>query len=130
MDPNSRNQRWSKWQWTVYPGRRVAVPFEPIKRVIANFARQHFGQAGQMRITEKLDQYVIELLTEGKPAHDPSFVRYTAAVFENFFTVQFGVGTRTVQAEPRWMAGSRQDGSPHDQMIMLPPLNIKELAKG
>ena len=130
MNPNSRNQVWSKWEWTIRPGRRLALPFEPVKLAIANFAGRHFGKASQMRITEKLDHYRIELLTEGKPVHDPDFVTWTAGVFENFFTVQFGVGTVTQLAPPKLMAGSRQDGSPHDQLIILPTLNLRELAKG
>lgn len=130
MNPNSGNQTWSKWQWTVYPGRRLALPFEPIKLAIANFTTRQFGRAGRMRITEKLDHYVIELLTEGKPAHDPDFVQITARQFENFFTSQFGVSTRTMQAPPTFMAGSRQDGSSRDQLIILPTINFREMAKG
>lgn len=123
MNPNSRNQTWSKWSWTVTPGRQIKLPFQAVKLMLANFARRHFGQAGQMRITEKLDHYLIELLTEGRPAHDPEFVAYTTAVFENFYTAQFGVGTRTTLTGPRLMAGSRQDGSPPEQMVILPPLH-------
>lgn len=123
MNPNSRNQTWSKWTWIVRPGRQVVLPFEPVKASLADFARKHFGQAGQMRITEKLDHYVIELLTEGKPAHDPGFVAHTSAVFKNFYTVQFGVGTHTRLTGPKLMAGSRQDGSPPEQMIIMPRLD-------
>lgn len=130
MDPNSGNQTWSKWRWTVYPGRRLALPFEPIKLAIANFTSRQFGHAGRMRITEQLDHYVIELLTEGKPAHDPDFVRAMARSFETFFTSQFGANTRTTLDPPTFMAGSRQDGSPRDQLIILPTINFREMAKG
>ena len=130
MNPNSKNQLWSKWTWTVYPGRKVALPFEPLKQVIAKFTRGHFGSASQMRITEKLDHYIIELLTEGKPAHDYVFVDQITARFQSFFKHQFGPGTQTSLSGPRLMAGSRQDGSPPDQMIILPSLKLDELMTG
>lgn len=130
MNPNSTHQLWSKWMWLVRPGRKTVLPFEPVKAAIARFTKAHFGSAGQMRITERLDCYYIELLIEGKPAHDPEYIVHTAFVFENFFSAHFGAGTRTTLSGPRLMSGSRQDGTPPDQLIILPSLRWDGLSKG
>jgi hypothetical protein len=126
MNPNSTHQLWSRWSWTVYPGRRVALPFEPVKLTIANFTRTLFGSAGQMRIIERVNYYVIDLRTEGRPAHDPDFVSLTARQFRDFFVRCFGVHTRVMLTGPKIEAGSFQDGRPPTQLVILPPLSIKD----
>lgn len=124
MDPNSAHQLWSRWTWTVRPGRRVAVPFEPIKATMARFARQRFGSAGQMRIVEQLDRYIVEVRIEGKPAHDPDYVRHERVRWHMFFLELFGIRTEVELAGPKIEAGSRQDGTPPDQLIILPSIPL------
>lgn len=130
MDPNSKNQLWSRWAWTVRPGRSVVLPFEPVKLVLANHVRSLFGSAGQMRITEKLDHYIIDLRIEGRPAHDPDFVAHIKRKMVVFFIKQFGPTTTVTMTPPKIEAGSRQDGSPPDQLIILPSLRLGSLLKG
>lgn len=117
---NSAHQRWSRWTWLVYPGRKVALPFEPIKLVLASYVRSQWGRAGQMRIVQQLDHYLIQVRIEGPPVHDPAYVTAKAAEFEAFYTRQFGVGTRVVLSEAKMEAGSWQDGRPTEQLILIP----------
>ena len=124
MDPNSTHQLWSRWTWYVRPGRTLALPFEPVKLVLTNFVRSQFGSTGQMRITEPLDHYLIDVRIEGRPAHDPDYVRITAPKFEAFFVSQFGVGTVVRLHGPRVEAGSRQDGRPPDQLVIIPSIPL------
>lgn len=85
--------------------------------------RKGFGSSSQMRIRKIGLQYVIEVRTEGKPVHDPGFVKYMADSFSKFFKVGFGNGT-TTETEAKLEAGSRQDGTPAEQLMILPGLKI------
>ena len=126
MNPNSKNQLWSRWTWTVHPGRRVAVPFLPIRDALARFGRRRFGSVGQMRVTEKLDHYVVDVRLEGKPVHDPDYVRHESMVWHAYFLELFGPRTVVTMTPPKLEAGSRQDGSPPDQLIIIPPIPLFE----
>ena len=126
MNPNSRNQLWSRWTWRVYPGRQTDVPFPLIRDVFARYARKRFGSAGQMRVTRYSDYYVIDLRIEGKPAHDPDYARHERMAWEGFFLSLFGNRTHTELRGPKIEAGSRQDGRPPDQLIIIPPIPLFE----
>jgi hypothetical protein len=123
MDPNSANQRWSKWKIVVTPGFTRSRDFREFQDNTARFLRKGFGSASQCRIRYSGTRYEIEVLAEGKPAHDPEFVAYYQRSFEKFFTNGFGVGTE-VKVSARIMAGSLQDGTPSEQMIMLPSIRL------
>jgi hypothetical protein len=104
----------------VWPGRRVAVPFQPIKLELARFARRRFGSAGQMRITEKIDHYEIDVRIEGKPAHDPDFVRHERMAWHAYLMEMFGMRTRVELRGPKVEAGDVQNGKPRDQLVIIP----------
>ena len=123
MNPNSANQRWSKWIWFVAPGTITARPFKNVVENVARFARKGFGSASQMRIRETPKGYIVEVLSEGHPAHDPQFVKYMKDCFQKFFINGFGPDTQ-VRLTVKLMAGSRQDGTPADQMVVLPSLRV------
>lgn len=121
---NSAHQLWSLWVWRVEPSRKVALPFEVVKSTAARFVRQRFGSAGQMRITEDLTSYKFEVRVEGPPAHDPGYVSAMKVLFAQFFVSYFGPGTGVTLIGPRIQSGSRQDGRPPEQLIILPSIPL------
>lgn len=129
MNPNSQNQRWSKWVWFVVPGRKIFRPFSNIKENCARFGRKAFGAASQMRIRQNKRGYIVEVLTEGHPVHDPQFVDYVRCGWQVFFEHGFGLGT-TAKMTAKLMAGSPQNGKPADQMIILPFVPLLEVPYG
>jgi hypothetical protein len=123
MNPNSTNQIWSKWTFTVHP--QKLVDFATVKQNCARFGRQAFGSVSQMRITQNLQDWVIEIRTEGVPVHEPAFVTYMYENWCKFFYNGFGV-LSTVACSSKLEAGSRQDGTPADQLIIVPPIHFNE----
>lgn len=121
MDPNSQNQRWSKWTITVTGGKHPS--FAQVKVNAARFGRKVFGSPSQMRIHEfpAGPRWEIEVLTEGHPAHEPLYVESVRQLWIRWGIEGFGLGAQ-VTVEARLVAGSRQDGSPPDQMLILPSL--------
>ena len=89
----------------------------------ARFGRKAFGSASQMRVRRNSRGYLIEVLTEGAPVHDPAFVDYMRCAWQVFFEHGFGLGTKT-KLTAKLMAGSPQDGKPSEQLLMMPALEI------
>ena len=133
MNPNSGNQLWSHWTFNVFPGRLLRRTFADVKANVARFGRKGFGSATECRIKEGLSYgvhyYLVEFRTEGKPAHDPQYVKYMGESFEKFFAVAFGPGTET-HLDVKVEAGSKQDGKPASQLIILPTISAKEQVDG
>ena len=119
MNPNSTNQWWSYWKFTVTPPVWRQLDFENVRSIYARFGRTTFGSATQMKVTEHMWEWVIEVRTEGHPVHDPNFAKNITAQWEAFFRHNFGKGVKVV-TETKLQAGSRQDGTPAEQLIMLP----------
>jgi len=119
MNPNSANQIWSKWSFHVRPEIRVGLPFEDVRSNVARFFRKAFGSASIMHIQQEPDGYLIEVITEGQPVHDPNFQRYIERSCAIFFQYGFGWNTET-EMTAKLLAGSRQDGTPADQLLMVP----------
>jgi hypothetical protein len=123
MEVNSANQTWSKWVWIVKP----AVTFRPSRNEVVNkFAtvgKKWFGSATEMRLRQKNKHYIIEYLTEGHPVNDPTYVEFTRKSWQELFEKLFGIGTVS-KLTARIMAGSKQDGSPAEQMIILPTISV------
>jgi hypothetical protein len=129
MNPNSANQMWSKWTITIVPGKKIHRSYEEVKLNAARFIRQGFGSTTQVNIDEKLvnsvTTYGIMIRTERHPVHDPEFVAHCKKAFLDFFTVGFGVGTK-VTTEVKLEAGSKQDGTPAEQLLILPTIRFTE----
>lgn len=123
MNPNSANQWWSKWVWFVATS--TTRPFSEAKVNLARFARKCFGSASQMNIRETLRGYIIEVLTEGHPVTDAAYVQIVHQNWEHFLRVGFGSNC-TIRTSTKLMAGSPQDGRPSEQMLIIPPLELKE----
>lgn len=125
MDPNSLNQRWSKWVFTIFPGGRKHPQFSVIEANAARFGRRHFGSASQMRVTcEERGRVRIEVRSEGHPVHDVAYVEWMSTLWRLWAMTGWGVGT-TVTCESKLEAGSRQDGTPPDQLIIGPPMHLR-----
>lgn len=124
MNPNSQNQRWSRWTFTVEPARRGLWPMADVTANCARFGRKAFGSASQMRITQIGSTWTIDVRTEGHPVHDVVFVESMTRNWRRFFESGFGVGTM-VRCETKLEAGDRQDGTPAEQLIILPPLRVQ-----
>lgn len=123
MSPNSAHQLWSRWTFTVTPGRRVERPFANVRDNCARFGRTAFGAASAMRVTTHGNRWVIDVRTEGHPVHDARYVDWMTAQWRRFFVNGFGVGT-VVQCDTKLEAGDRQDGRPAAQLIILPSVAV------
>lgn len=121
MDPNSQNQMWSEWTFTVHEiGRRVSR--ENVTYNVAGWLRMIFGSAGAARVRPTLDGWEIKARVEGKPAHDPALVDNVRQQFaRNFVAKGWGIGAWST-VEARVLAGSLQDGKPAPQWVGIPTI--------
>lgn len=123
MDPNSANQRWSKWTITVSTTRQIHRDDPTVRSNVARFMSKAFGSASQMRITKQSNGlWVFQIRSEGHPVHDPTYVSFLASNFQKFFIAGFGVGTK-VSVTAKLEAGSAQNGRPADQLVILPSIH-------
>lgn len=123
MNPNSVNQLWSRWTFVVTPKVWKTYSFESVRVTCARFARLVFRSATEMKVEEKLRHYVIDVRTEGHPVHDPQFVERVRVMWQKMFEGNFGNGVR-VELTTKLEAGSRQDGTPSDQLVILPSIPV------
>lgn len=124
MNPNSAHQRWSLWQYRVYPDATKRPLSSDVTANCARFGRLLFGSASEMRIVGGTDAdarryWEITVRAEGHSVHDPSYVEWMHAAWQRFLLQGFGP-TAEVRAHARLEAGSREDGTPPDQLIILP----------
>jgi hypothetical protein len=129
MNPNSQHQRWSFWEYRVYPDSTKRPTYELVKKNAARFGRLLFGSASQMRLTCATDDvgrlyWEIAVLTEGHPVHEPGYVSWVHHQWAKFCRQGFGQ-TCEIRSHARLEAGDREDGRPADQLIMLPPLSAE-----
>lgn len=125
MNPNSVHQRWSLWQYRVYPDGTRRPEYADVKENCARFGRLLFGSASQMRIRQAAQDgrmyWEVAVLSEGHPVHDGSYTEWMHRQWRDFFEQGFGMSCE-VQSHARLEAGDRQDGKPADQLIVLPTL--------
>lgn len=127
MNPNSQNQRWSLWQYRCYPDGTKRPPFAMVKMNCARFGRLVFGSAAEMRVKHASDgrgYWEVAVLVEGHPVHDGAYTEWMHANWRRFFREGFGP-TCEVLCHARLEAGDRQDGTPADQLIVLPGLSVE-----
>jgi hypothetical protein len=129
MNPNSQNQRWSLWEYRIYPDGTKRPSYSLVKKNSARFGRLLFGSASEMRIVCATDDYgrlywEIAILTEGHPVHESAYVNWIHRQWAKFFRRGFGQ-TCEIHNHARLEAGDRQDGRPADQLIMLPSLPLE-----
>jgi hypothetical protein len=126
MNPNSANQRWSLWEYRVYPDGTKQPDFQTVKVNCAKFGRLVFGSASEMRVKAATDgtgrlYWEIAIRTEGHPVHEGPYTEYVHSHWRRFLENGFGSASE-VQTHARLEAGSRQDGTPADQLIIMPSL--------
>jgi hypothetical protein len=127
MNPNSGNQRWSRWSFTIRPAGVRRPTFEDVKANAARFARKGFGTATQMRVaTDSGGTVRIMVRTEGHPVHEAAYVTWVTAQWQRWAVNGWGAGTTLTCDEAKLEAGSRQDGTPSDQLIIAPQLALED----
>lgn len=127
IDPNSQHQLWSHWTFTVYEGGRHA-PYADVALNAARWLRAKFGSVARARVEEKLliqrgisqKYYVIEAQVEGVPAHDPQLVTSVRQSFARDFVFRGWGPLATSDVTAKVMAGSKQDGKPAAQLVVMP----------
>jgi hypothetical protein len=126
MDPNSQNQRWSFWEYVIYPDGTRKADFVSVKLSCARFGKLIFGSASQMHVRHATDDkgvafWEVKVLTEGHPVHDPKYADWIHVQWRRLF--QNGFGPRSdIRCHARLCAGDRQDGAPADQLIIIPSI--------
>lgn len=136
MNPNSQHQLWSLWVFTVTPGDIRRNPsWDIVKNNCARFAVAHFGSTGQMKVERQASvsetygvrtRWIVRVRVENAPVHDPSYRNHTVQKWAKFFAQGFGTGTHT-HCDTKLEAGDKQDGTPPDQLIILPPLPVESM---
>ena len=131
MDPNTRNQRWSLWEYRVYPTGTKRPDYATVMNNCARFGRLIFGSVSRMRLRHATDEYgklywEITVMSEGHPVHDPKYAEWMHNQWIRFLKNGFGTLCE-IRTHARLEAGDRQDGRPADQLIMLPPLHIGDM---
>ena len=137
MNPNGQNQLWSKWTTKIQfrgKGFSMATTKDVLVSNYRKFARKLFGSsAGAFEfktVRENGGQYLVFVLRIEDldiTPQDPAYVSWISEQSEFFFKHAFGPGV-VVTVTGEIMAGSRQDGSPSDQWIILP--SIRDLMGG
>jgi hypothetical protein len=126
MNPNSQHQIWSLWEYQIYPDFNKRPDYLTVKTNCARFGRLIFGSASTMKIRHAGDAsgklfWEVAILTENHPVHDPAYTEWVHEKWKVFFQNGFGP-TCEIRCHARLEAGDRQDGTPADQLIILPPL--------
>lgn len=97
------------------------MPLKDVQYNAAKWAAQLFGTVGQMRVTERVYDWTIELQIEGVPAHDPDCVVAVRKAFCGF--VEKGWGPLAMSGvSVEILAGDLQDGKPRQQVVVMPSI--------
>ena len=121
---------WSFWEYVIYPDGTKRPQMAHVRYNCTRFGRTLFGTASQMYLRQATDGagrvfWEVKVLTEGHPVHDPQYVEWMHAQWSRFFQNGFGPSCE-VRSHARLAAGDRQDGTPADQLIIMPSLAVKE----
>ena len=124
MNPNGQNQVWSSWRFGIHEAGRV-MPRAAVCFNVARWMRRMFGSATRARVTRTLSGWTIEVVSEGRPADDPSFVARVAAEFQrSFVTLGWGpLASSLVTA--KILAGPDPSGRPRRQWVEMPTIGLR-----
>lgn len=124
-EPNSGNQRWSRWAFVIVSTDRRRQPSIAEVRVNAmKFARIVFKTTvGECRTTlVRPGRYEIKFHVEGPTVHDPAYRETMRRTWlEKFALPGFGPDA-TLSMSTALLAGSYQDGRPSVSLIVAPAL--------
>lgn len=148
MDPNSAHQRWSRWTVRIALGPGPRPTLAEVVENARRFVRAVFQTtAGRVRVVEEAtvggtteppaaviaraarplvaDVVVIQAEVEGVPVHDAGYVESVRRQFLDHFVARgFRGSTGTVEAA--LLAGTREDGTPGDQLLVVPSIRFLE----
>lgn len=130
MNPNSANQLWSRWIFEIDElGRHV--PRRDVETNALRWLRKGFGSAGRARLVQTSVPgrrarvtWRIELLIEGKPAHDPAYVQSVTVQFARDFVAKGWGPLAGSRVTAEVLAGNKQDGRPPAQLVELPLIPV------
>jgi len=112
----------------VYPDGTKKPPFQTVKENCARFGLKMFGGDSEMNVKAATDEHgrlywEIKIRTEGHPVHEGPYTEYIHTLWKQFLLNGFGPASE-VRPHARLEAGDRQDGTPADQLIILPQLKV------
>lgn len=116
MDPNSANQTWSAWRFTVHEGGR-GISRKEVKYNAARWLRAGFGSVGEARVKRTIDGWLIEARVEGASAADPEYVASVRRQFQSRFVARGWGLMAWSEVDAEVLAGSGEDGKPPRQWI-------------
>lgn len=128
MQPNSKNQMWSKWVFGIEANLDKLPTVREVRENAGRFFKKGFqSSAGRIRVLHPdVLSYVIEVEIEGPPAHDPDYRTHVKRHFiEHFLFKGFGYSARLVRFDVKILSGDRQDGTPADQLIAIPTIPLR-----
>ncbi|MBA2432220.1 MAG: hypothetical protein H0V56_08905 [Chthoniobacterales bacterium] len=140
-DPNSAHQHWSRWEFGIEASPRKL----PGKADVLDNARRYFAagftsEAGRVRCElfrtprdvqrkRRATYYYLAIEIEGPPANDPLYREQVREDFaRRFMEPGFGQSARLVMFRAQVLAGETEDGSPPEQLIVLPTLAVSRPA--
>jgi hypothetical protein len=117
-NPNGAKQLWSRWEFEIREaGKRPALA--EVELNAARWLRAGFGSAGRARVVRTVFGWRVELLIEGPPAHDPSYVASVRRDFQAQF-VERGFGPfASSEVRVKVLAGDVENGKARAQMVEL-----------
>jgi hypothetical protein len=78
----------------------------------------------RLKKTSPID-YIFEVEIEGPPVHDPAFKAHVKRQFiEHFMFKGFGYRASLVRFDVVPLAGLREDGTPADQLVVIPTIHF------
>ncbi len=138
-NPNSQNQLWSKWEFGIEASPRRLPKKSDVEDNARRYFAAGFGTAGKLAVKllrtptdatllRRATYYYITVMIEGPPAHDPGYREYVRRDFtKKFVEAGFGQTARLVMFRCNIMAGDKQDGTPPEQLIVLPSIRLSDL---
>lgn len=133
MDPNTQNQRWSKWTFVVSMTdlKFKAFPLKDIQASFGKWLKALFQtSAGHANIVpSKTHRGVITFMCEVEGTHivpdDPGYHSWVENRATEYFVHNLGVSAR-VTVKGRQIAG-QVDGRPRDQWMAVPSIIDQEI---
>ena len=122
MDPNSKNQRWSRWRFRVRDAGRI-VPRADVELNFARWARAGFGSVTKAKIDRDALGWILTCVTEGATAEDLGYVMSVRSDFERKFLFSGFGPMASVELTTCVLAGDTRSG-PASQWVEIPTIPL------
>lgn len=130
---NGQNQKWSKWDFTLSSASfSKAITKAELQQNLNRFFAKLFGTSAiEIKALLRGGKLKLKVLVEGGDIipHDPAYFEWIKAQSTAFFVAGFGASTQVV-IEGKLVAGSKQDGTPNEQLVVLPTIKLGTLRLG